>query len=72
MQTLARLNADERAHERGGASIAKAKDLIDAAKAGANRQRLETDWSRFRDVGSLGNGYRYTCSSRCVSDEGQK
>ena len=52
MQTLARLNADEQAHERGGASIAKAKDLIDAAKSGANRQRLETDWSRFRDVAS--------------------
>jgi hypothetical protein len=53
MQTLARLNADEQAHERGGPSIAKAKDLIDAAKAGANRQRLETDWSRFRDVAPL-------------------
>jgi len=53
MQTLARLNADERTHERGGASIAKAKDLIDAAEAGANRQRLETDWSRFRDVAPL-------------------
>ena len=53
MQTLARLNADERAHERGGASIAKAKDLIDASKAGANRQRLEADWSAFRDVAHL-------------------
>jgi hypothetical protein len=53
MQTLARLNADERAHERGGASIAKAKDLIDASKAGANRQRLEADWSAFRDVAPL-------------------
>jgi hypothetical protein len=53
MQTLARLNADEQARERGGPSIAKAKDLIDAAKGGANRQRLETDWSRFRDVAPL-------------------
>jgi len=53
MQTLARLNADQQAHEQGGASIAKAKDLIDGAKSGANRQRLETDWSRFRDVAPL-------------------
>jgi hypothetical protein len=53
MQTLARLNADERTHVRGGASIAKAKDLIDASKAGANRQRLEADWSAFRDVAPL-------------------
>ena len=53
MQTLARLNADQQVRARGGASIAKAKDLIDAAKGGANRQRLETDWSRFRDVAPL-------------------
>jgi hypothetical protein len=53
MQTLARLDADQQAHGRGGASIAKAKDLIDASKAGANRQRLEADWSAFRDVAPL-------------------
>jgi hypothetical protein len=52
MQTLARLNADQQA-KRGGASIAKAKDLIDASKGGANRQRLESDWSAFRDVAPL-------------------
>jgi len=51
MQMLARLHADERT--RGSASIAKAKDLIDASKAGANRQRLEADWSAFRDVAPL-------------------
>ena len=42
MQTVARLHADERT--RGGASIAKAKDLIDASKSGAqpptSRSRL--------------------------------
>jgi hypothetical protein len=53
MQTLARLDADPHAQERGGASIAKAKDLIDASKAGANRQRLEADWSAFQDVAPL-------------------
>ena len=51
MQTVSRLHADERT--RGGASIAKAKDLIDASKSGANRQRLEADWSAFRDVAPL-------------------
>jgi hypothetical protein len=51
MLTLARLHEDERT--RGGASIAKAKDLIDASKSGANRQRLEADWSKFRDVAPL-------------------
>jgi hypothetical protein len=53
MQTLARLNAHEQAHDRGGPSIAKAKDLIDDATVGTNRQRLETDWSTFRDVAPL-------------------
>ena len=51
MQTVARLHADERT--RGSASIAKAKDLLDASKSGANRQRLEADWSKFRDAAPL-------------------
>jgi len=53
MQTLARLHADPRAQERGGASISKAKDVINASKRGANRQRLEADWSTFRDIAPL-------------------
>src|SRR5262245_28513531 len=50
MQTLARLHADPRVQARGGASLSKAKDVIDASKRGANRQRLESDWSKFRDI----------------------
>jgi hypothetical protein len=51
--SLARLHANPHSAIRGGASISKARDLIDASRGGANRQRLEQDWVRYQSVAHL-------------------
>jgi hypothetical protein len=53
MLTLARLDANPYSVIRGGPSISKAKEVIEASKGGPNRQRLEADWSKYRDVAHL-------------------
>jgi hypothetical protein len=71
LQTLARLRADPRVQARGGASISKAKDVIDASRRGANRQRLEADWSRFRDIAPLATATA-TLAAVAVNQTGDK
>jgi hypothetical protein len=51
--TLTRINATTDSAIRRGASINKAKVLIEASSGGANRQRLEKDLSKYRDVAHL-------------------
>jgi hypothetical protein len=51
--TLTRINATTDSAVRRGGSINKAKVLIEASSGGANRQRLEKDWSNYHDVAHL-------------------
>jgi len=71
MQTLARMHFDPRVQARGAASLSKAKDVVDASKRGANRQRLESDWSNFRDVAPLATATA-TLAAIAVNQTGDK
>ena len=60
--TLFRLDATQDTRIRGGTSIAKAKDLLEASDGGANRQRSESDLADFKDVAHLAAAACYLSS----------
>jgi hypothetical protein len=60
--TLVRLDATQDTRIRGGTSIAKAKDLLEASDGGANRQRSESDLADFKDVAHLAAAACYLSS----------